>query len=145
MTHTADCRTRLKPYCGGVRWRDDYERYMGKTCENTATVALSSMVQSCQGICEKSVWISIFIIEVWNLFFCTMGLRVRHRELVTQTIASLLETYLILFAACFWYLYACGKFKHIYTGFFYRKFAYIKYEVPVLIKYMDFMDVVSVI
>jgi hypothetical protein len=46
-----------------------------------------------------------------------MGNRVHHRQFVTYTIASSFESCKILFLKHFRYSYACGDFKHTYTGF----------------------------
>jgi hypothetical protein len=51
-----------------------------------------------------------------------------------KNVDASIQALLILFSTCFWYSHDSGKFKHIFTGFFFRKVAYTRYNVPWLVE-----------
>jgi hypothetical protein len=59
----------------------------------------------------------------------TTGSRMSRRHLVTQTIKLSSASYQILFPTYFRHLYACGKFKHSYTGLSFCTVAYTRYNI----------------
>jgi hypothetical protein len=59
-------------------------------------------------------------IELWEMG----GLRKSLKLIVTQFLSSLFLTY-----EYFRYSYTSGKFRHTYTGSFFREVAYTEYDV----------------
>jgi hypothetical protein len=65
-----------------------------------------------------------------------MGTKMRHRELITQTVTPWLEIYQFL-STYFRYPYAGGKFERTWEVFF-RKVTYTRHDVHNSLKMMDF-------
>jgi hypothetical protein len=65
----------------------------------------------------------------------TVGTRVRHGQSdvdLYTVIGKLLDSVFSILR----YTDACGKYKHTYTGLFYRKVAYTRYDVPSFVEWM---------